>query len=143
MKTMYLKFTDKVETIRDLPLLFIRLILAYGFYGPAMMKWSGINNVASWFGSMNYPLPKLSAYLAATTELAGVFLLLFGLGTRLISLPLMFVMLIAIFTVHLGGGFEAANNGFEIPLYYLIMLFVLLVYGSGKYSIDFLLSRKK
>lgn len=142
MKKMYLNFVNKVETIKDLPLLLIRLVLAYGFYGPAMMKWSGINNVASWFESMHYPLPKISAYLAATTELAGVFLLLFGLGTRLISLPLMFVMLIAIFTVHLRGGFEAANNGFEIPLYYLLMLFILVIYGPGKISIDNFLKKK-
>ena len=52
-------------------------------------------------------------------------------------------MVVAIVTVHLGHGFEAGNNGFEIPLYYLIMLFTLLVYGSGKYSLDYLLSKNK
>jgi putative oxidoreductase len=143
MRNIYLNFIKKMEVLKDLPLLFTRLVLAYGFFGPATMKWSGINNVISWFDSMDYPLPAVSAYLAATTEIVGVFLLLFGLGTRIISMPLMFVMFVAISTVHMGNGFEASNNGFEIPLYYLFMLFVLLVNGPGKYSLDYLLSKKK
>jgi len=126
---------DRLSKLRDLPLLFMRLVLAYGFWTTGMMKWSGIENVASWFESMGYPFPTLNAYLAAGTEVGGAMLLLLGFGTRLITLPLMFVMLIAIFTVHLSGGFNAGDNGFEIPLYYLIMLFGLFVYGAGNYSL--------
>ena len=33
---------------------------------------------------------------------------------------LMIVMLVAIFTVHIGNGFAAGDNGFEIPFYYLL-----------------------
>ena len=36
----------------------------------------------------------------------------------------------------------AGDNGFEIPLYYFLMLFALVVYGSGKFSLDYLLDRK-
>jgi len=45
-------------------------------------------------------------------------------------------MLVAIKTVHLANGFEAGSNGYEIPLYYIIMLITLVVYGPGKISID-------
>jgi putative oxidoreductase len=142
MKTIYLKFKEKVEALRDIPLLLIRLVLAYGFWGPAMMKWGNMSGIADWFASMGYPFPLLNAYLAGTTELLGAILLFLGLGTRLISIPLMFTMIVAITTVHLGNGFEAGNNGFEIPLYYLIMLFTLLVYGSGKISVDNIIEKK-
>ncbi len=125
----------RLQKLRDLPLLAMRLVLAYGFWTTGMMKWQGINDVASWFESMGYPMPTLNAYLAATTEVAGAILLLLGFATRLISIPLMIVMLVAIFTVHIGSGFEAGNNGFEIPLYYLIMLFGLLIYGGGNISL--------
>ncbi len=125
----------KLASLRDLPLLAMRLILAYGFWNPAMMKWGNIDGIAEWFGSMGYPMPLFNAYTAATTELTGAILLFIGFGTRLISIPLIVVMLVAIFTVHLSGGFEAANNGFEIPLYYLIMLFTLLIYGGGNISL--------
>ena len=50
-------------------------------------------------------------------------------------------MLVAIVTVHLGNGFEAGSNGFEIPLYYLLMLFALLINGAGKISLDNLIIR--
>jgi len=139
----YRKFLNGVNQLQDLALLFIRLILAYGFYGPAMKKWGNMEGIAQWFDSMNYPLPTLNAYLAGATEAAGVVLLFLGLGSRIISIPLMITMLVAIFTVHIGNGFAAADNGFEIPLYYLLMLFLLLAYGSGKYSVDFFIKKKR
>jgi putative oxidoreductase len=138
----YQKITESVSRLKSLPLLALRLVLAYGFYGTALMKWSNISGVADWFQSMNYPFPVANAYLAASTEALGVVLLVLGLGTRLISLPLMFVMVIAIVTVHLPNGFEAGSNGFEIPLYYLLMLFTLFVSGPGKISIDHLIKRR-
>jgi putative oxidoreductase len=107
-----------------------------------MMKWKNIGNVAEWFGSLGIPVPTLNAYLAASTEMAGVVLLALGLGTRLISIPLIFTMIVAIVTVHLGNGFEAGDNGFEIPLYYIMMLFSLFVNGAGKFSLDKLLAKK-
>jgi putative oxidoreductase len=131
-------FLDKLQ---DLSLLFVRLILAYGFYEPAIMKWKDIGAVADWFGSIGIPLPTLNAYMAAATELSGVILLTLGLAVRLISIPLIVVMIVAITTVHLPHGFSAGDNGFEIPLYYMIMLFVLLTHGGGKFSLDRLLFR--
>ena len=140
--TMYRRFTDKLESLRDIPLLFLRLVLAYGFYMPAMMKWGNINGIIEWFDSMGIPLPGLNAYLAATTEMAAVILLPLGLATRIISIPLMITMVVAIVTVHWGNGFNAGDNGFEIPLYYMLMLFVLLINGAGKISLDYLIKKR-
>lgn len=127
---------EKLEFLKDLPLLLIRLTLAYGFYTPAMNKWNDIDSVAGWFASMSYPLPKLNAYMAAGTETLGFVLLAIGFASRIISIPLIIIMLVAIFTVHIGNGWEASNNGFEIPFYYLVMLIVILIYGPGKFSIE-------
>lgn len=130
-----------IARLKDLPLLFIRLILAYGFFGPATMKWKDIHAIADWFGEMKMPFPLLSAYLSASFEALGVLLLVLGLGTRIIALPLIFLLVVAIKTVHWSNGFEAGSNGYEIPLYYIIMLFTLFIYGSGKFSLDRLLMR--
>jgi len=124
-------------------LLFLRLSLAYGFYEPAKNKWADINTVAEWFGSMGIPLPTLNAYMAASTEALGVLLLTLGFATRLISLPLIVVMIVAIVTVHLGNGFSAGDNGFEIPLYYMLMLLVLVAHGAGKFSVDNFINKGK
>jgi len=51
-------------------------------------------------------------------------------------------MVVAIITVHFGNGFEAGNNGFEIPLYYMLMLFALFVNGAGRISVDHFIAKK-
>jgi putative oxidoreductase len=127
---------EKMSSLRSIPLLAMRLVLAYGFIEPGLMKWKNIDAIGKWFDSMGYPIPLFNAYMAATTEVVGAILLLLGFGVRLITIPLMVVMLVAIFTVHATNGFQAGNNGFEIPVYYLIMLLTLLIYGSGNFSIE-------
>jgi putative oxidoreductase len=134
------KFFDKGQ---DISLLLLRLILAYGFYEPAMNKWSDINAVATWFGEdLGIPFPLLNAYMAASTEMAGVVLMLLGLGVRFIAIPMMVIMVVAIVTVHLANGFSAGNDGLEIPLYYMLMLFTLVTHGAGRFGLDSLFSKK-
>lgn len=135
------KITDYLEKLKDIPPLLFRLVLAYGFYGPATMKLQNFNGIVEWFTGMGMPLPKLNAVLVTGTETAGFILLFLGLATRIISIPLIVVMGVAIATVHMGNGFEAGNNGFEIPFYYLIMLFSLLITGPGRISLDSLVAK--
>ena len=142
MKDLYNKISDFTVVLKDLPLLLIRLVLAYGFYEPAMMKLNNIEGIVTWFEGMGLPFARLNAYMATGTEVAGFVLLLLGLFTRAISIPLIIVMFVAIKTVHLANGFQAGNEGYEIPLYYIIMLLVLLVYGPGKISLDRILKLK-
>ena len=139
LKTIYPITRNILNHGQSVSLLFARLTIAYGFYEPAMQKWSDITSVAGWFGTLGIPFPTLNAYLAASTELLGVVLLTLGLFTRLISIPLIVVMIVAITTVHLSHGFAAADNGFEIPLYYLLFLSLFASLGAGKLSLDHLL----
>jgi len=143
LEEIYRRVEPILEKLQSVSLLFLRLILAYGFYEPAKMKWSDISSVAEFFGSIGLPLPMLQAYLAASTEALGVLLLTLGLATRLVSIPLIIVMIVAIVAVHLPHGFSSGDNGFEIPLYYMLMLFVLLTHGAGKLSADYFLYKRK
>lgn len=129
------------RALSPVPQLLIRLILAYGFYKPAMAKLDSIENIAAWFSELGIPLPTLNAYLATFTEVSGFILLALGLGVRYITIPLMVTMLVAIGFVHAPNGFEASDNGFEIPFYYLVMLLTLFVHGAGSVSLDHLLRR--
>jgi len=135
-KQTYIEFSHLSEYAKSLSLLFARLAVAYGFYEPAMMKWADISSVAEWFGSIGIPFPTLNAYMAASTELIGVVLLTLGFLTRFISLPLIIIMIVAIVTVHLPNGFSAGENGFEIPLYYMLFLFMFFANGAGSFSLD-------
>lgn len=143
IKDTYLEFSRLGDYLKSLGLFLARLVVAYGFYEPAMMKWAGIDSVAEWFGSMGIPFPLLNAYMAASTEALGVVLLTLGLFTRLISIPLIIVMIVAIVTVHLPNGFSAGDNGFEIPLYYMLFLLIFVSHGAGKFSFDRLVFGEK
>ena len=143
LRYFYTEIAKLLEHLQSLALLFARVAVAYGFYEPAMMKWADISAVAQWFGSMGIPLPLLNAYMAAVTEITGVVLLTLGLFTRLISLPMMVIMIVAIVTVHLPHGFSAGDNGFEIPLYYLLFLLIFASFGAGKFSLDYLIFKKE
>ncbi len=143
LKTIYLNYASKVEILKDIiPPLAFRLILAYGFYEPAMMKLHDIHSIGEWFEGMGLPAPYFQAYLATFTECLGVILLILGLGVRIISVPLIITMLVAIKTVHLANGFPAGDNGYEIPFYYILMFISLICSGAGKVSLDYLIAKK-
>ena len=142
-KLFYLEFSRLAEYLQSFSLLLARLVVAYGFYEPAMNKWADIGSVANWFESLGIPFPMLNAYIAASTEIIGVVLLTLGFMTRVISIPLIVVMIVAIVTVHLPNGFSAGDNGFEIPLYYMLFLLIFLAHGAGKLSIDRIIFKEK
>lgn len=126
---------------KNLILLVSRIVIAYGFSLPALLKINDLQGTAVWFESIFIPFPTFFAYLVSGLESVGIILLILGLFTRYISILLGFVMLGAIMFVHLPNGFSASNGGFEIPLYYFIFLMIFATNGAGKYSLDRVLSK--
>ena len=67
--------------------------------------------VVSWFGNPDWglglPFPDLLAFLVGWTEFVGGWLLLIGMGTRLVAVPLLCIMLVAALTVHWENGWFA------------------------------------
>ncbi|SFV71099.1 Membrane protein, distant similarity to thiosulphate:quinone oxidoreductase DoxD [hydrothermal vent metagenome] len=143
LKDFYLELSVLFNYFQSFSLLFIRLVLAYGFYTPALTKWNNFNTTVEWFSSLGIPFASLATLITASIELMGVVLLVLGLFTRLITMPLMIIMLVASITVHISNGFSVVNNGFEIPLYYFLFLFILVSHGAGKFSLDFLIFGKE
>jgi len=142
LNKIYTLSKNILQNFQSLSLLLARLAVAYGFLDPALRKWADIGAIAEWFGSMGIPFPTLNAYMAASTEILGVILLTLGLFIRLISVPLMLIMVVAIMTVHLAHGFAAGDNGFEIPFYYMLFLLIFASHGAGKFSLDYYLFEK-
>ncbi len=89
----------------------LRLYLAPIFWMAGMNKLNAFDSTVAWFGNTEWglglPLPWLMAFLATATELVGAVLLVLGLFTRLISIPLIITMLVAIFAVHWSNGWQA------------------------------------
>ena len=135
-KEFYLELSVLLDHFQSLALLFARLAVAYGFYQPALLKWSNFDNTVAWFAELGIPFAPLTTFLTASFEIVGVVLLSLGLFTRFISIPLMVILVGAIVTVHIGHGFSAGDNGFEIPLYYFLFLAFFASRGAGKFSLD-------
>ncbi len=80
----------------------------------------------------------VSLALAIFAEVGCSVLILLGLGTRVAVIPLIITMLVAVFIVHSGDPFIKQEMG----LHYLLVYIVLLFTGSGKYSLDKLITSR-
>lgn len=108
---------DKTRKADFLAPLLLRLYLAPVFWTAANNKLnpfdreSSLQPVIDWFGhGLGLPFPKLMASLAWATEYFGAILLLLGLATRWISIPLTFTMIVAAGTVHWHNGWQAVHD---------------------------------
>ncbi|MBE9539645.1 MAG: DoxX family protein [Proteobacteria bacterium] len=116
--TLHQAIFSRLQTLDGLAPLAMRLYLFPVFWMAGSQKIAGMESTIEWFGNPDWglglPFPSLLAHMAAYTEAAGAVLLLVGLATRWISIPLMVAMVVAIFTVHWGNGWPAiADSGAE------------------------------
>lgn len=114
INTITSKYNDIIRTSQvfdGIAPLLIRLYLAPVMLQAGWNKYVGFENTVAWFGNPDWglglPFPALLAALATATELVGGILLLVGLATRLIAIPLMITMLVAAFAVHWENGWLA------------------------------------
>ena len=123
-----------------LPQLGLRLLLAYEFWESGVEKFKGEN----WFADIQdkFPFPfnivpvDVSWTLSTWSELLGAVALVVGLGTRFFSVSLAILTLVAWISVHAGLGYNVCQNGFKLPLIFLIMFLPLILSGPGKLSAD-------
>ncbi len=79
-----------------------------------------------------------SLVLAVFAEFFCSVLVAFGIGTRLATIPLIITMSVAAFIAHSSDPFGKK----ELALLYMVIYVFLLFAGSGKFSVDYLISRK-
>jgi uncharacterized membrane protein YphA (DoxX/SURF4 family) len=106
-------YARKLDAIAPLAM---RLYLFIPLWVGGMNKFNGFDNIVSWFDhGLGLPFPVVMAFLATATELVGAIFLLVGFATRYITVPLMVIMLVAIFTVHWPYGWSAIADGAADP----------------------------
>ena len=129
-----------------LSLLALRLLLAWEFWEAGVAKLQGDN----WFANISdeFPFPfnlapvGVSWFLATWTEILGALGLALGFGTRFWAAGLIILDVVAWASVHAGNGYNVCDNGYKLPLIFLVMLIPLLLSGPGKFSIDHVISRR-
>lgn len=80
----------------------------------------------------------MSLTLAVFAEVVCSVLILFGIGTRLATVPLIITMLTAAFHIHGDDPFSSK----EKSLLFGLIFIVLLLTGAGKYSVDYILAKR-
>jgi putative oxidoreductase len=133
------KLIAALEASRWIPPLLVRLFVGYFFFETGWSKAQNLDAMTERFVGWGIPLPGLSVVLSVYTELIGGALLVVGLGTRLITIPLLINMLVAIFTVNIKK-VTGIDDFVELdtPLYALLFLWLLCA-GPGWVSVDHLL----
>ena len=135
------KFLESIGTY--IPNLGLRLFLAYEFWLAGVQKYNGTN----WFFEIksDFPFPfnmiptEISWQLSTWFELLGAIGLVLGLATRFFSISLVVLTVVAWSAVHADHGFNVCDNGYKLPLMYLIMFVPLVFNGAGKLSLDHVL----
>lgn len=83
--------------------------------------------------------PEISLILTIFAEFVCSILIILGLKTRLASIPPAIVMLVAAFIVHAEDPFGKK----EFPLLYFFGFLLLMFVGSGEYSLDRYLGKRR
>lgn len=114
VKNFYCDCVNALEQASGLPVLLIRLYLAPIMMQAGWTKFTGWENNVAWFGNSEWglglPFPELMVFLAGSAELVGGALLVIGLATRIVAIPLMVTMLVAMFAVHWENGWLAISD---------------------------------
>ena len=111
MTHIYQQIVARLQVADGIPLLLLRLYLAPVMIQAGWNKASSFDSIVDWFGNDDYglglPMPLVMAFLATAAELVGGVLLLLGVLTRLVSIPLMVTMIVAMVSVHAKNGWLA------------------------------------
>lgn len=135
------RLLDFLYKVRWLGPLVARLSFGYFWLETGIAKVQNLDGFTQRFMGWGVPFPAFSAGLSAWTELVGGALIMLGLFTRLISIPMIINMIVAIVLV-VSANFQGFDEFVEADeTVYILIFFWLLMAGPGKVSLDTLLAR--
>lgn len=140
IKKIYCSIIRFFESLKNPFLLVMRAFWGYQFFITGKGKFGNIENVTGFFDGLGIPFASFNAYLVASVECIGGFLLMIGLVSRLVSLPLLGVMITAYLTAHLDAVktifSDPTNFIAQDPFLFMLTLFIVLIFGPGLFSVD-------
>ena len=118
----------------------IRVVLGVIFLDSGLGKWRrGISGTGDWFASLGFPFAQPTARLIATLELVGGAMLIVGLATHWVALPLAGNMVVATYVQRfkLGAPFQGGDvQGYELDVLMVAAAVTLVLIGAGPLSLD-------
>lgn len=127
--------------LRWLGPLVVRVVFGYFWLETGIAKVHNIAGFTQRFVGWGIPFPAFSATLSAWTELVGGLLLMLGLLTRLVCIPMLINMAVAV-TLVVSSNLMGLDDYVEADeVVYSLIFFWLLMAGPGEVSVDTLLAR--
>ena len=127
----------------------LRLIVGFGFMVHGWAKLSRgpdkFARVVEWIG---FPMPHFFAWLTTIAELVTGFAMFIGAFVTLMTIPMLTILLVAMFSVHLQYGFfmnwygQQPGEGFEYHLLAIGLAIIVMIRGGGYFSLDRKISLK-
>lgn len=125
-----------------LPPTVARLTLGWIFLQSGWGKLHSLPKVIEFFRSMGIPAPEIQAPFVAFMEFLCGALLLLGLCTRLASLPVIVIMVVAIETAKKADIHELSDLFGAAEYLYIALALWLGAYGAGPISLDAVVARR-
>jgi putative oxidoreductase len=128
-----LLYSDVGSALNNVALLVFRILLALELLRVHGMKKFRVENGQREHVPNPLGLPeKLNGLVATFSDTVVPFLIMLGVGTRLVVLPTIGVTAIGYFVVHRKDSLEVR----DVPYMYTLCLLFILALGAGTYSID-------
>jgi putative oxidoreductase len=137
----------------------IRLMAGGVFFSEGLLKFVYVNQGVGRFTKLGMPMPGLLAPAIAVLEIGGGLLLMTGLGTRLISVPFIIEMVVAVLSTKVGlyfgtsplpkppalptVGWWAVLHESRSDYAQMLSCVFLLASGPGPWSLDAVLQRRR
>lgn len=139
---------DRIAGFLPDPLLLgIRLYWGWQFFQTGKGKLGNLEGTTEFFAELGLPFAKLNAIMAGSTECFGGLLLLVGLFSGAVTVPLMFTMIVAYLTAHLDvvKTIWSDSDSFVTapPFLFLLASVIVFTFGPGRFSVDEWLRRRK
>jgi len=125
--------------MQDIGILILRVCTgAFMLFGHGIGKVEKFGQLTSSFPDPMALGPKASLILAIFAEVVCSTLLILGLKTRFVAVPLLVTMLVATFIVHAADPWAKQ----EFALLYAIPFASLVLMGGGRFSLDQLINKR-
>ncbi len=133
------------STLQSPMLLAVRLYWGWQFALSGWGKLHRLDKMTSYFTTLDLPMPALTAAFVSGIEFIGGLLLILGLGSRLVGLLLTAAMSVAYLTAQrqelLSVFSDPAKFYNADPFTFSFAALLVLVFGPGRFSLDFFISR--
>jgi putative oxidoreductase len=142
----YSLWVKAISCLQSPLLLVIRLYWGWSFFQTGKGKLMNLDRTTGFFWSLHIPHPHVNAIMAGSTECFGGLFLLLGLGSRVLTIPLIFTMCIAYATAEsdaLHAIFSDPDKFVSAaPFEFMLTAIIVLVFGPGVFSLDWLIAKK-